>query len=214
MSAALGTVIEARSGQTARREQILDAAEACFVRNGFHRTTMQDLARAAGMTAGNIYHYFESKEALVLGLAERERARGAALVSRLAGGGDRRAVLMGIINQYFVSIPREAAVLRLDLWSEATRNPAIAAMTARFDEEGRDFFIEAISALATAPDCDPVALFETLDGLMRGIVVNRALRPDYDPAPAAARLRGLLDAGLAGRLPTCPDAAPAPETRR
>lgn len=219
MSAALGAVIEARSGQTARREHILDAAEACFVRNGFHRTTMQDLARAAGMTAGNIYHYFESKEALVLGLAERERARGAAFVSRLADGGDRRAVLMGIINQYFVVIPRETAVLRLDLWSEATRNPAIAAMTARFDEEGRGFFIDMISALATSPDCDPAALFEALDGLMRGIIVNRALRPDYDPAPVAAQLRALLDAGLAGRLPTspddsAPDADPGLEPRR
>ena len=76
---------------------------------------------------------------------------------------------MGIINQYFVAIPRETAVLRLDLWSEATRNPAIAAMTARFDEEGRGFFIDTISALATSPDCDPAALYEALDGLMRGM---------------------------------------------
>ncbi|KAB1074436.1 TetR/AcrR family transcriptional regulator [Methylobacterium planeticum] len=212
MTAATGSAIEARSGQSARREHILDAAEACFVRNGFHRTTMQDLARAAGMTAGNIYHYFESKEALVLGLAERERERGAALVGQLASGGDRRAVLMGIINQYFVAVSRETAVLRVDLWSEATRNQAIAAMTERFDEEGRGFFIDTIAALATSPDCDPASLYEALDALMRGLVVNRALRPNYDPAPAAAQLEALLDAGLAGRLPA--PSVPVLETAR
>ena len=40
---------------------------------GFHRTTMQDVAREAGMSAGNLYRYFASKEALVSGMIERDR---------------------------------------------------------------------------------------------------------------------------------------------
>ena len=46
-----------------RRARILDAAERCFVRSGFHRTTMQDVAAEAGMSPGNLYRYFASKEA-------------------------------------------------------------------------------------------------------------------------------------------------------
>ena len=42
---------------------------------GFHRTTMQDVAAEAGMSPGNLYRYFPSKEAMVIGLAERDRAR-------------------------------------------------------------------------------------------------------------------------------------------
>src|SRR5919206_2725488 len=56
-----------------RRAQILDAAERSFCRSGFHRTTMQDIAAEAGMSPGNLYRYFPSKDALVAGLCERDR---------------------------------------------------------------------------------------------------------------------------------------------
>ncbi|KMO34447.1 TetR family transcriptional regulator, partial [Methylobacterium tarhaniae] len=43
-----------------RRTRILDAAEACFVRDGFHRATMHDVAAEASMSPGNLYRYFPS----------------------------------------------------------------------------------------------------------------------------------------------------------
>ena len=58
-----------------RRAQILDAAERSFCRSGFHRATMHDVAAEAGMSPGNLYRYFPSKDALVAGLCERDRAR-------------------------------------------------------------------------------------------------------------------------------------------
>ncbi|MEJ7604594.1 MAG: TetR/AcrR family transcriptional regulator [Kofleriaceae bacterium] len=48
-----------------RRESILDAALQCFVERGFHGTAIPQIAEKAGISAGTIYHYFESKEALV-----------------------------------------------------------------------------------------------------------------------------------------------------
>ena len=51
--------------QQARRERILDAAEQCFARAGFHRTTMHDICKEAGVSPGALYVYFDSKEALV-----------------------------------------------------------------------------------------------------------------------------------------------------
>ncbi|GEP03920.1 TetR/AcrR family transcriptional regulator [Methylobacterium oxalidis] len=201
MSAAVGTVLDARGNPAARREHILDAAETCFVRNGFHRTTMQDLAREAAMSPGNFYRYFQSKEALVLGLAERERQRGMALVEELEQAGDRRGALIGIIERYFLALSCETAILRLDIWSEATRNPDIAAMVARGEAEARAWFVETLAALATAPGCDPVALYEAMHPLMKGIVVGRALTPDYDPAPAVAHLLALIESGLHGSRP-------------
>jgi len=48
-----------------RREQIIDAALRVFSQKGFERTTNKDIAEEIGITPGLIYHYFESKEALL-----------------------------------------------------------------------------------------------------------------------------------------------------
>ncbi len=53
-----------------RREQIIDAAMRVFSQKGFSRATNKDIAREAGITPGLIYHYFESKEALLKALVE------------------------------------------------------------------------------------------------------------------------------------------------
>ena len=46
--------------QLARREHILDAAERCFAKAGFHRTTMQDICKTADVSAGALYVHFDS----------------------------------------------------------------------------------------------------------------------------------------------------------
>jgi len=55
----------------ARRTQILDAATAVFADKGFHRTTIKDVAKEAGIADGTIYNYFENKTALLLGILNR-----------------------------------------------------------------------------------------------------------------------------------------------
>jgi len=54
-----------------RRAQILDAATKVFAQRGFHRTTIRDVAKAAGIADGTIYNYFENKTALLLGILNR-----------------------------------------------------------------------------------------------------------------------------------------------
>src|SRR5262245_17106399 len=51
--------------QSDRRAEILAAAQRCFVRSGFHGASMQDICAEAGMSPGNLYRYFPSKEALI-----------------------------------------------------------------------------------------------------------------------------------------------------
>lgn len=65
----------------ARRNQILDAAWSCFAKRGFHQTTMQDIATDAGISAGAIYRYYASKEAVLAAITERNTERYAELLA-------------------------------------------------------------------------------------------------------------------------------------
>ncbi|MEU5999998.1 TetR/AcrR family transcriptional regulator [Streptomyces sp. NPDC047197] len=49
----------------ARRRQIIDGAALCFARNGFHATSMQDVLKEVGLSAGAVYRYFGGKEELI-----------------------------------------------------------------------------------------------------------------------------------------------------
>jgi AcrR family transcriptional regulator len=62
---------EKTSRGEATREQILDTAMGIFRRKGFDETTMREVAREAGVALGLAYHYFPSKESLVMAYYER-----------------------------------------------------------------------------------------------------------------------------------------------
>lgn len=55
----------------ARRKQILDAATQVFAEKGFHRATIKEIARVAGIADGTIYTYFASKTEVLLGILHR-----------------------------------------------------------------------------------------------------------------------------------------------
>jgi AcrR family transcriptional regulator len=55
----------------ARRKQILDAATQVFAEKGFHRATIKDIARVAGIADGTIYTYFTSKTEVLLEILNR-----------------------------------------------------------------------------------------------------------------------------------------------
>lgn len=61
---------EAPSKGEATRQHVLESALKLFRRRGFERTTMRDIAEAAGLSLGAAYHYFRSKDELVLAYYE------------------------------------------------------------------------------------------------------------------------------------------------
>src|SRR3712207_3329811 len=131
-SAAVVPSVDEPQGE--RRNRILDAAERCFVRAGFHRTTMQDVAAEAGMSPGNLYRYFPSKDAIVAGLSERDRARVAKDFDTFDTG-DFMKSFAQLGRKHFEDEPRERAILCLEIWAEAARNPTFAKLCADFEQE-------------------------------------------------------------------------------
>ena len=98
----------------ARRQQILDAAFACFAGQGFHRTTMQDICREAKLSAGAMYHYFSGKEAIIAATCEHRHERHLAQIdaaeARSSGTLD---VLDQLVDADFLELDRPEAHHRL-----------------------------------------------------------------------------------------------------
>lgn len=115
----------------ARTNVIREAAEKIFADKGFAGATMQDIAREAGLSAGAIYRYFPSKEALIEALSAEQAARNAEIVESIRSKGDTATVLHGLADTFFRVLEDPESFLdqcvEFELTSEARRNPQIRA---------------------------------------------------------------------------------------
>ena len=140
-----------RTADAERRAHIVAAAERAFVRFGFHATTMQNVAEEAGMSAGNLYRYFPSKEAIVEGLCMADQVQRTELFSELIGRLDLREALATTLREHLLSRPTEKARMIVEIWAEAGRNPRVAAITAAVDADvlaGLTKVLHAVGAAA------------------------------------------------------------------
>lgn len=184
------------STQAARREHILDAAEICFARAGFHRTTMQDIAREANVSLGALYVYFPAKEALIAGIAERDRAKLHAQLGALADAPDLLAALGRLGEHYTVEEPHYKRVLCIEIGAEATRNPAVGEIFRKFDKDVIESFARlferARDAGRIAPTMDPKALALIVGVIGDGMFWRRAVDPDFDTRAVMPAILGML----------------------
>ncbi|HMJ14542.1 MAG TPA: helix-turn-helix domain-containing protein [Polyangiaceae bacterium] len=120
-----------RAKLEARREHILRAAAVCFDRQGFHRTTIADVRREAGVSTGAIYTYFPNKEAIIRAMLEdAQRTRRAQLDegARAAAKHSQRAVLLQWAERAFTEEGAHVARVNVNLWAEALRDTAVAGL--------------------------------------------------------------------------------------
>jgi AcrR family transcriptional regulator len=190
--------------QQDRQSRILDAAERCFVRSGFHRTTMQDVAAEAGMSPGNLYRYFPSKDAIVIALAERDRARIGDDFAVFAQEGDFLGLFRRLAWKHFAEEPRERAVLCLEIWAEATRNRTFAEISQAFDtditERMTALFSHAQERGLIAPNVDLQALALLISTMADGLFVRRAIAADFDGEREVGNLMAVIEAAFSGRI--------------
>jgi TetR/AcrR family transcriptional regulator, repressor for uid operon len=196
-----------------RRARILDAAERCFARNGFHRSTMQDVAAECAMSPGNLYRYFVSKDAIVAGLAERDREMFMADFRALAHAADPMAGFADIGRKHLLEMPRERAALILEIWAESTRNPAVSESCRAMEAAISAVMAELVRRLCPDPSGPPVVP-ETLTALMMamgdGLLRRRATDPAFNPAPVFGEMLRIIAMSMA--LPVLPPSEAVPGT--
>jgi len=170
--------------QSDRRDEILAAAQRCFVRSGFHGASMQEICAEAGMSPGNLYRYFRSKEALIAGIAERDRAEVAQTFARADLSQGLFAVLEGMARHYFAEREREQVLLCTEVMTEARRHPEIARISASFDADVRKWLTGLLRAAAERGDIPGDVDFDAVVTMLMiitdGLWWRRALDPAFD----------------------------------
>lgn len=177
-----------------RRRQILDAAVEVFRRRGFHAASMAEIAKTFGMSAGHIYNYFDSKEAIIEAIVARDIDEFLTLTAQMQGEADLRHEMVERVDEGTDRrLDADHASLQIEIVAEASRNPKIADMVQRADATVRRRLIELVRAAARGPvdEADLVARAELLLALFEGLMLRTLRQPDID---RQALKRGLRDA--------------------
>jgi AcrR family transcriptional regulator len=181
-----------------RRTQIVDAARGLFMRNGFHATTMDDIITAAGMSAGGVYRYFPSKEAIISAIAEQVAATLTEGV-RHSLRQDPPPTLTESLGRLLHAVDGLAGTygrLALQVWGEAQRDDDIARIAANEMVHLRDAIVQlVVRAQATGEldvDADPTALGHVVFSLVPGYLVQRRVIGEVDRDAYICALTALL----------------------
>ncbi len=186
----------------ARRRQIMDGAIECFARQGFHRTTMQDIVAASGLSAGALYRYFRAKEDIVAAIAEEHHAEEAAALARADASVEVGEALRQLVQVSLGRLDddgeRRWRRVTVQLWAEALRDERVMSIV----RSGLDEPLESLAATFQRarhkgqidPAFDPGGLARVCAALFQGLVLQQAWDPTLDFAPYVDTVRALIDA--------------------
>src|SRR3954467_2369861 len=136
-----------RLPRSARRVQLLQAAQDVFVAQGFHAAAMDDIADRAGVSKPVLYQHFPGKRELYLALLEEHVGQLADRMSEaLATTDDNAERVHGAVTAYFEFIDAEGEAFRLVFESDLRNDPDVRTVVDR----GTELCVEAIAEVIAA----------------------------------------------------------------
>jgi AcrR family transcriptional regulator len=103
-----------------KRDEILDVAAQCFAQRSYAAASMNDIAAAGGTSKARLYHYYESKEAILFDLLDRYTQRLLAIIGQAEATAQRRnlderaalhELVRSFLQEYETSATRHVALL-------------------------------------------------------------------------------------------------------
>lgn len=184
-----------------RRQQILDAARRCFIREGFHQTSMTDILTEAGLSAGAVYGYFKSKNEIIAAIAEDVIGQITQLLDPIFTQDPPpsldEAIRQGLSRtDDFAFGPEGFAQLAPQVWAETMRDEALADVV-----RGRYQMIHGLIAQLVvaqqrlgrvSSDGDPDEVAKVMIGMIMGYILQRVMIGNVDPRSYSAGLAALV----------------------
>ncbi|SFE19351.1 transcriptional regulator, TetR family [Actinacidiphila alni] len=196
----------------AKRAEIVAAARRCFSRDGFHQTSMPDIAAEAGVSAGAPYRYFAGKDEIILAIAgdafrlvfapiqELAAASAAPSVADLVTASLQALSAETVTDAAGHDVPVEELLrCAVQTWSELLRNDTAQAHALDGFESVRGSIADALrrgqAAGTVAPAVDPERGARVVMGLLHGFLLQRVAFGLTDTAAFTGDIRTLLPEG-------------------
>ncbi|MFM9578149.1 TetR/AcrR family transcriptional regulator [Streptomyces caniscabiei] len=195
----------------ARRQHIVNTAAELFAAKGFERTTTAEICKAAGMSAGNLFHYFPNKRAIFHAVFEDEddNATKAERLSAARAADDPWAALVDTVD--LLTAPATEPLvpaLVMEAMIQAYRDPDLEALLSRDNDEERSTVTTLLRNAAAAgqidPALDPDDTAAWVMALIAALYTSAATDPSFSPADQLPTLRLILQRFLRPNSPSEP----------
>ena len=181
-----------------RKNQVLEASSDCFRRKGYHGAGLAEISKTAGMSPGHIYNYFDSKEAIIEAIIQRDmeemfsvfngflQAEGPLLDVMLAGCEDGVDKHLDLVK----------SGLKLEMISEAARNDKVSQLLQEQDRQARLLMMQLLrregSLVRDLPETELNARISVMFALFGGLMIRRVLNPALDRDTVLIALKPVL----------------------
>ncbi len=197
-----------------RAAEILDQVKAIFAVKGFEGASMQNLAQAAGMSAGNFYRYFPSKNALIEAMVERELDCVRASFAGVLIAVDPLCAFREMVRARIETPSATEAAIWAEIEAAAARRPEFARLLDRLEGEITRGLIAVFARICGLSEVEAAARFTAHARLMmilvQGVCMQCTARPggaaDPHDKDMAALVVRLLEHTLSEIMSVAPEA--------
>lgn len=165
-----------------RRQEILDAASRCFVKQGFQNASMASICSEAGMSAGHVYHYFSGKDSIIEAMAERYLQDIQSDFNEIEDGDDPMTVIKAYLARVSEWNAAGEGLVFLDFVTEAARNERVAKVLLETSAEAASRLAHVLGACqkrgTVDPKLDVKVTAETIFAVLNGALLVPSLHKD------------------------------------
>ncbi len=146
-----------------RKTEILEAAARCFVAKGFHQASMRAICAEAGLSAGAVYNYFSSKDAIIEGMIAWEFEEIQELAAYLSSESNALTAVVESVRSIVKETTVNDAQLYTELVAEAGRNETLRA---KFDETDAALQTCLLGAIKRGQNSGQITKRQSADALL------------------------------------------------
>nr|WP_321241550.1 TetR/AcrR family transcriptional regulator [uncultured Tolumonas sp.] len=180
-----------------RRHQVLDAAAICFRNHGFHGASMALISKTAGMSPGHIYHYFDSKEAIIAAIVDRDLEEMMEWTEIFYSSDDiLQTMVDGVTCGVDANTNPECAALMLEIMAESARNPQVAATVQKSNQICQqrltDLLIKEMAQRGAVSSVDVQVKTDLISAMFDGLLMKSIHNPTLDKDALTVLMRKVM----------------------